>query len=233
MWGDAKTEYARYSRYVADRIRERARRPISTLLDIGCGGGKNVYTLKEYFRVTGLDLSPTMLAQARELNPGCEFIQGDMRSFQLGRTFDAILMDDAIGYMKCRADFSAAFRTAFAHLNAGGVLVVTPDVTSETFRQNSTTITPAVERTKPPHIDVVFVENWYDADPSDDRFEATILYLIRENGTLRIETDRFTLGLFPMSVWKSTLSEIGFLTDEGRYLDGENEYTVLTGLKPA
>jgi cyclopropane fatty-acyl-phospholipid synthase-like methyltransferase len=40
------------------------------LLDIGCGGGKNVLNLNQDFDVTGLDLSPVMLAQSKELNPG-------------------------------------------------------------------------------------------------------------------------------------------------------------------
>ncbi len=80
-----------------------------------------------------------MLAQAKELNPDCTFVQGDVRSCRLGRNFDAVLMDDAISHMNCRTDFVAAFRTAYAHLNPGGVLVATPDVTIETFQQNKTT----------------------------------------------------------------------------------------------
>ena len=134
MWGDAADEYAHYCRHVAGLIEQHAERPAGTLLDIGCGGGKNVFNLKGRFRVTGVDLSPTMLAQARDLNPESTFVHGDMRTFRLGTTFDAVLMDDAISYMTCLADFVAAFRAASAHLNPGGVLVATPDVTTETFQ---------------------------------------------------------------------------------------------------
>ena len=52
------------------------------------------------------------------------------------------MWDDAISYMNCRKDFEAAFRTTWAPLNSGGVLVVTPDVMSETFQQDKTTVTP-------------------------------------------------------------------------------------------
>jgi trans-aconitate methyltransferase len=142
MWGDASTEYASYCRHVAGLIRQHAKRPATTLLDIGCGGGKNVLNLKREFTVTGVDLSPVMLAQAKDLNPECTFVQGDMRTCRLGEVFDAVLMDDAISHMSCRTDFVAAFRTAHAHLHPGGVLVATPDVTTETFQQNSTTTTP-------------------------------------------------------------------------------------------
>jgi hypothetical protein len=169
---------------------------------------------------------------ARTLNPEGEFFEGDMRSFALGRTFDAVLMDDAISFMAGRADFSAAFRMAFDHLNPGGVMIATPDVTTETFQQNRTVATPAAGRSKPDHLDVVFIENSYDPDPSDENFEATMIFVIRENGRLRLEMDRYTLGLFSLDVWRRTLSETGFELAEGTYADGRDEYTVFACLKP-
>lgn len=42
MWGDATTEYAHYCLHVTSLIRQYANCPATTLLDIGCGGGKNV-----------------------------------------------------------------------------------------------------------------------------------------------------------------------------------------------
>jgi len=227
MWGDAATEYAHYCEHVTALIRQYAARPATSLLDIGCGGGKNVANLKRDFSVTGLDLSPTMLAQAKELNPECTFVHGDMRTFRLDRTFDAVLMDDAISHMNCRADFVAAFRTAYAHLNPGGVLIATPDVTSETFRQNQTTTTPATRD----GLDVVFIENVYDPDPTDEQYETTILYLIREDGRLRIETDHWTMGIFSLDTWRHVLRETGFQVHEGRYNPGEEEYTVFACVK--
>jgi SAM-dependent methyltransferase len=228
LWGDAATEYADYCRHVTGLIRRHSARPARTLLDIGCGGGKNVLNLKGELQVTGLDLSPTMLAQAKALNPECEFLRGDMRSCRLERRFDAVLMDDAISHMSCRADFEAAFRTAYAHLNPGGVMVVTPDVTPETFQQNRTTATPARRE----GLEVVFVENDYDADPTDERYEATILYLIRDGGDLRIETDRWTMGIFTLDTWRRVLREAGFVVYQGQYNTEEDEYTTFACVKP-
>jgi len=229
MWGDPADEYAHYCRYVTGLIDRHATRPARTLLDIGCGGGKNVFNLKETFSVTGLDLSPTMLAQARELNPECTFVEGDMRTFRLDRTFDAILMDDAISYMACLEDFEAAFRSASAHLEPGGILIATPDVTTETFQQNRTIATPATRT--PEGLDVVFVENVYDADPADDYYETTVIYLIRDHGRLRIETDHWTMGLFSLGTWRRVLRETGFEVREGLYEAGEEEYTVFACVK--
>jgi len=222
MWGDAATEYAHYCQHVTALIRRCAHRSGATLLDIGCGGGKNALNLKLDFNVTGLDLSPAMLAQAKGLNPDCTFVQDDMRTFRLGRTFDAVLMDDAITHMNCQTDFVAAFRTAYDHLNLGGVLVATPDVTSETFQQNKTTVTQATRD----GLDVVFVENVYDPDPADEQYETTILYLIRDHGRLRIETEHWTMGIFSLDTWRDVLRETGFEVHEGRYNPGRDEYTV-------
>jgi len=227
MWGDAATEYAHYCRHVTGLIRQYAKLPADSLLNIGCGGGKNVLNLKRELSVTGLDLSPAMLAQAKELNPGCTFVQGDMRTFRLGRSFDAVLMDDAISHITCRADFVAAFATAYDHLNPGGVLVATPDVTFETFQQNKTTATQATRE----GLDVVFVENMYDPDPTDEQYETTILYLIRDHGRLRIETEHWTMGIFSLDTWRHVLRETGFEVHEGRYNAGDDEYTTFACVK--
>jgi SAM-dependent methyltransferase len=198
------------------------------LLDIGCGGGKNVLNLKRDFNVTGLDVSPTMLAQAKALNPGCTFVHGDMRTFRLGSTFDAVLMDDAIAHMNCRTDVVGAFRAAYAHLNPGGVLVVTPDETIEAFQQNKTTTTPATRD----GVDVVFIENVYDPDPTDEQYDTTILYLIRDHGSLRIETEHWTMGIFSLDTWRHVLRDTGFQVHQGRYSPGDDEYTVFACVKP-
>jgi SAM-dependent methyltransferase len=232
MWGDPAVEYAHYCAHAVRLITQHAQRPVTSLLNIACGGGKNVFNLKEHYRVTGLDRSPAMLELAEKLNPACEFIEGDMRSFSLGKTFDAILLDDGISYMASRADLSAAFQAAFRHLNPGGVMVTGPDVTTETFLQNHTVATPAIDKAKPDTLDVIFIENLYDPDPADEHYEATMLYLIRENGMLRIETDRHTLGLFSLDTWRQTLSEAGFVAHEGKYADDENEYAIFACIKP-
>lgn len=231
LWG-APEEYEDYCKHVAGFIREQAQIPVRTLLNIGWGGGKNVFNLKRDYSVTGLGLSPTMLALARELNPGCEFAYGDMRTFSLDRTFDAVLMDYAISYMATRADLRTAFAAAWQHLNPGGVMVVSPDDTKETFIQNHTVATRAAGKTTPANVDVVFVENNYDPDPEDDHYEATMVNLIRKDGTLRIETDHHILGLFALRVLREALAEVGFRIHEWTYVEYGKEYVTFGCRKP-
>jgi SAM-dependent methyltransferase len=173
-----------------------------------------------------------MLSLAATLNPECEFVEGDMRNFSLARSFDSILMDDGLSYMTNLPDLSLALQTAFHHLEPGGVLIATADVVKENFSQNRTVVTPASDNATPEKTDVVFVENVYDPDPTDDHYETTILYLIRKNGSLRIETDRFNLGLFSTDTWKRVLSETGFTVHQETYRDGEDEYISFACVKP-
>ncbi len=230
IWGDPE-DYTDYCNHVTHVIREHAGIPVNSLLDIGCGGGKNVFNLKRNYHVTGLDLSPPMLELARQLNPECEFVHADMRTFDLGRTFDAVLLDDAITYMTTRADLRSAFASAWRHLNPGGVMVVNPDETKETFLQNRTVVTPA-GGARPAHVDVVFVENSFDPDREDDHYEGTMVYLIREHGQLRVEVDRHILGLFAIDAWRAALAEVGFEIREETYAERGKRYVTFVCLKP-
>jgi SAM-dependent methyltransferase len=221
LWGDPDGEYAEWCAHVVAMIEKHARREVKTLLNLGCGGGKNAYNLKRHYRVTGLDLSNDMLANARKLNPDIELVQGDMREFSLPERFDAILIDDAVAYMTSREDLGRLFRAAYRHLEPGGVMIVSPDTTKETFEQNESHVTrgnaAAEGEAKTEGVDVVFIENNYDPDPNDDTYEALIIYLIREKGVLRVVEDMHTLGIFAAEVWPQLLREAGFEIHEDHW----------------
>jgi SAM-dependent methyltransferase len=230
LWGEP-TEYAPYCQNVTGLIRQHAQREVKTLLNICCGGGKNIYNLKREFTVTGLDLSPAMLDLARGLNPECRFVQGDMRIFSMPEKFDAILVDDGIAYITSEADLRRVFERCFDHLEPGGVMFVGPDETKENFVQNRSEVTPAAA-TRPAGIDVIFIENNYDPDPTDTIYDALMIYIIRENGKLRIEHDLHHLGLFPIETWRKLLPEIGFEVRESDYHEGDKGYIEFVCIKP-
>ncbi len=73
--------------------------------------------------------------------------------------------------------------------------------------------------------------NVYDPDLTDEQYEMTILYLIREHGRLRIEAEHWTMGIFSLDTWRHVLRETGFEVHEGRYKAGEDEYTAFACVK--
>ena len=114
--------------------------PPATLLELGSGAGHNALHMKRRFQCTLTDLSPQMLARSQGLNPECEHLPGDMRTIRLGRTFDTVLVHDAIVYMTSEEDLLAAARTAFVHTAPGGRAIFAPDCVRETFRETSEVI---------------------------------------------------------------------------------------------
>jgi len=67
--------------------------PGGQVLDAGCGSGWPVAAtlLARGFRVTGVDAAPRLLAHARETLPSGDWRQGDLRTLDLGQTFDGLL----------------------------------------------------------------------------------------------------------------------------------------------
>ena len=188
------------------KITRQLRIPGTTLLHLGCGAGQNDFVFKRHFRVTGLDASEAVLERARRLNPEARYIKGDLRSARLGEAFSVVAAVDCLDYMLTEADLRAAFATAWEHLAPGGVFFFLLDMTRETFQQNRTTSWT----NSAGGMDVVFIENCYDPDPGDTCYEATMLYLIRKEGELRIEHDRHSCGLFAEARVRELLAEVGF-----------------------
>ncbi len=63
----------------ADRVRD-----IGPACDLGCGPGQVAHYLHDHgVAVCGVDLSSAMVEQARHLNPGVEFHQGDMKALEV------------------------------------------------------------------------------------------------------------------------------------------------------
>lgn len=206
-------EYAQDGELFTTAIREESPTPVNTLLDIGCGGGHLDYHLKKDFQVVAADISESMLALARELNPEITHHQGDMRTLRLGRLFDTVLIYDAINYMCTTEDLQAAFQTAFAHLRPGGLLLTFAEVTAESFQQNKTYVRVHSRA----GVELVFIENYYDPDPRDTAYESTFFYLIRQGGKLTVEMDRHLCGVFPLETWRQLLRQVGFQVKQRKF----------------
>jgi SAM-dependent methyltransferase len=202
-------------------IQRHAQRPVRTLLNLGTGGGHN-----DHFQVTGLDLSEPMLALAQQLNPDVDYLVGDMRSADLQRRFDAVILADAASYLLSEADLRATFLNAFRHLEPGGVFCTYAEETLERFVQND--IYTSTHRAG--EVEVALVENYYDPDPQDSVFEMTFLFLIRQQGQLRSEVDQHEVGLFPVETWRRLLAEVGFQVHEHIFADGDCPF--FTCIKP-
>jgi ubiquinone/menaquinone biosynthesis C-methylase UbiE len=108
------------------------------LLDVACGTGRHLAYLKESFRVEGLDLALGLLEAARERLPEVIFHQADMTDFILGRQFDVVTcLFSSIGYVKTLEALVKTVNGMTSHLAPGGVLLIEPWFTPETWHPGS------------------------------------------------------------------------------------------------
>ncbi|MEX0654680.1 MAG: methyltransferase domain-containing protein [Phycisphaeraceae bacterium] len=182
-----------------------------TVLELGAGGGHTLHYLREDFDCVALDLSEPMLANCRALNPDVETVVGDMRTARLGRTFDAVLIHDAIDYMTTADDVRATLDTAAAHLAPGGVVLIAPTYTADAFPEHET------EQDHRANDDVALTYFGYvhDPDPADTTFELILLYIIKQppTGPATVVEDRHTCGLFSVQAWATMMHDAGFDVD--------------------
>lgn len=101
-----------------------------TVLDIGCGTGRNFPLILEKIgpagKLIGVDYTPDMLARARERVEregwkNVELVQGDAARIDLGRKFDAALSTLAISVIP---DYRGALECMLAHVKPGGRLAI-------------------------------------------------------------------------------------------------------------
>ena len=177
-----------------------------TLLELGSGGGNNASHLKARFECTLTDISAEMLALSKSLNPECEHIQGDMRTLRLGRTFDVVFIHDAISYLTTEDDLRAALETAAVHARPGGVVILTPDATTEIFK-------PSTDHGGHDGDDgrsLRYLEWTHDVEPGATTYVTEYAILARGPAAeTRVVHDRHVLGLFPRATWERLIGDVG------------------------
>ncbi len=199
-------DYAEEAAAYREILIETADGDVVTVLELGSGGGNNASHLSRWFRMTLVDRSPGMLAVSRELNPGCEHVEADMRTVRLGRTFDAVFAHDAVAYLTSEEDLAAAIGTAAAHCRPGGVALFVPDFVRETFVEG----TDHGGRDGPDRA-MRYLEWRHDPIPIDHTYLVDFAFLLRlPDGSIDVRRDRHVCGLFPRQTWLDLLEEAGF-----------------------
>lgn len=110
--------------------RAEADRHGGSVLELGCGTGHKLIPIAaDGHPCTGLELSPAMLAEARrkaaERGVEVEWVQGDMRELDLGRTFDLVIIAaNSLLHLQEPEELVGCLRSVRRHLAPGGRLVL-------------------------------------------------------------------------------------------------------------
>jgi ubiquinone/menaquinone biosynthesis C-methylase UbiE len=170
------------------------------LLDFACGTGGHIPYWRDHYHVSGLDISPTMIAHARRKFPDVEFHVGDMVDFSIGRQFDAMVcLYGSIGFVRTVKNLNQALVTFSAHLKQGGVLCLTPWSTQEEFKPSI-----HVEAVKHSNMRIARMENVKRKAP--DLIEVNFHHLIGRDGKVTYHTQTMEIGLFPKQQYLDVIS---------------------------
>ncbi len=181
-------------------------RPLTSLLELGSASGHLGSHVPPQIELVLNDLRPEMLAVSETLCPGREHVCGDLRTLDLGRRFDAVLIHDVLMYLSAPEDIAAAIHTAKTHLNPGGVLLLVPDAVLETVQ-------PGIAQgggDAPDGRSARFLE-WHHPPDEHGAFRVDFSFLLKEaDGSVRQVHDVHQLQAHPAALYETLLSQAGF-----------------------
>jgi SAM-dependent methyltransferase len=220
--GDSATEAA-FVRGIIDQCHGQ-RRPgrAVTLLDVACGTGGVTALLAGAYQVSGLDISPGMLAVAREKLPrGTPLYVADMTSFRLGATFDVIVCAyQGVNHLLSLAAWESFFGCAYDHLNDGGVLVF-----------DIATVGHLARMASGPGIVEQFADNYLrirvgTADGAVFQWQIEV-YELQPDGSYRLLTETVEMRSFPVDRIRAALrrrfTAVETIDPDGNPADPDNQ----------
>jgi SAM-dependent methyltransferase len=209
-------------------IQQYAPRPYHTLLDVACGTGAHLRFLQTLYRCEGLELSPQMIAIAKQRYPTIPFHEADMRTFSLGRQFDLVTcLFSGIGYMQTANELAQAVQTMGDHVAPGGLLIVEAWFHPGQFIHGTShagTFEDPETQTKVARV----TRSEVDGDGTLSRME--MHHLVATPDGIQYFIERHEMGLFTDAEYRGAFEAAGMVTHvEEQGLIGR---TVYLGVKP-
>jgi SAM-dependent methyltransferase len=182
------------------------------LLDVGCGTGRHLEVLGNWYRGEGLDINPLMLEQTHRRCPRIPLYENDMRSFEIDRSYDLVVcLFSAIGHVETAEAMRRSIERMSAHLRSPGLLIVEPWFTPENFWDGHLAANFQIEtETK--------LAWMYRQYRQDLMAVLDIHYLVGGEGQPEYIRERQDLGLFTPVEMREAFEAVGL---EPRYLESD------------
>lgn len=174
-----------------------------TLLDTACGTGKHIEYLREYFDAEGLDINEDLLNIAKQRCPEILFHLQSMIDFDLRKKYDVVTcLFSSIAYVKSVDNLFSAVSCMAEHLNPGGLLIIEPWFSRDTFWTDRVTVN---------HYDGKDLKiTWmYTPKAENDLSILEINYLVGTPAEVTYFKERHELGLFDDSQYRSAMEKTG------------------------
>ncbi len=160
------------------------------LIDVACGTGAHANELKDSFKITGVDLNPEMLEIARKKVPEAVFVQGDMKSLDIGSKFDVVTcIFSAIHYNINLNELSGTLKNFYDHLNPGGILIFDLSLNNNNWIEGLVSVDTVVEED-------LKIARICQSKLDDGIFNANFVFLVKDHGKFDFDIDEHKLGVF-------------------------------------
>lgn len=198
-WKDYPAEVARIRAVVERRVPN-----AKTLLDVACGTGRHLELLREWYEIAGVDLDPGLLAIAEQRLGDVPLLAGDMRNFDLGRTFDVVTcLFGSIAYMPTSDDLQRAIANMAGQVAPGGLLIVEPWLTPDRF--DPLHISPVMSA----EAEGVTVVRMNGHRREGSRAILEMHYLVARPGTVEHLTEEHAISLFSVEQMRASVEAAG------------------------
>ncbi len=180
----------------------------ASLLDIACGTGEQARYLSRHFRVVGFDLSQRMIDIAQQKVDRSEFSAdfrvANMCDFDFGQQFDVVVnLYGSIGFVENAEQMQSAMQAAFRHLKPGGVFLLTPWTTRETFQEGIFSMANSSGGLKFCRMEVL-------RKLSDEKIRVEMHHLIGRGLSVQSFRHEQTISLFSEAEYAGALESAGF-----------------------
>jgi SAM-dependent methyltransferase len=140
----------KHCHFIDETLSQRGVDACARVLDAGCGiGGHSIELARRGYRVTGLDLSPKLIAEAQtrinDESLAVSFAVSDILSLEATHAFDAVLCRGVLNDLLDKTSRREVFFSFARALRAGGVLIL--DVREWEMSARGKTLEPVFEKT--------------------------------------------------------------------------------------
>jgi SAM-dependent methyltransferase len=165
------------------------------VLELGCGTGVLAkYFIDSMYSYLGVDLYEEMLQIARETAPQGHFVQGDMRTFRVHRTFDAIIINGkTFSHLLSNSDLLSCLDSISRVLKPKGLLIFDVFDANYIFSNFQEKVEDII------NYDDISVKRFSTNTPNLETgwtWDWTTKYYILQNAVQRIVDDNITLRAF-------------------------------------
>lgn len=138
------------------------------ILELACGSGNFTEYLAKDYSVRGIDISKSMLKEAKHKGIDADFACADMREYVDEEKYDGVVcVCDGVNYLACEQDIDDMFASIGAVIRRGGVMIF--DLKKESYYETlgDSVFTDETEDGR------YIWENYYDSESKDNVYMLT------------------------------------------------------------